>query len=94
MHEPEVQSEIPVKIRRREDTMEKQLATAAYWIGLVSTVLALIIRGLTVLGIFVFPVSTPGKIPISYRSFLDGAILFFIMAIASSAIVWAKAQKA
>ncbi len=74
--------------------MEKQLATAAYWIGLVSTVLALITRGLTVLGIFVFPVSTPGKIPISYRSFLDGAILFFIMAIASSVIVWAKAQKA
>jgi hypothetical protein len=74
--------------------LEKQLATAAYWIGLVSTVLAIIIRGLTVLGIFVFPVSTPGKIPISYRSFLDGAILFFIMAIASSAIVWARAQKA
>jgi hypothetical protein len=76
--------------------LEKQLATAAYWIGLVSTVLALITRGLTVLGIFVFPVptATPGKIPISYRSFLDGAILFFIMAIASSVIVWAKAQKA
>jgi hypothetical protein len=74
--------------------LEKQLATAAYWIGLVSTVLALITRGLTVLGIFVFPVSTTGKIPISYRSFLDGAILFFIMAIASSVIVSAKAQKA
>jgi hypothetical protein len=74
--------------------LEKQLATAAYWIGLVSTVLALITRGLTVLGIFVFPVSTTGKIPISYRSFLDGAILFFTMAIASSVIVWAKAQKA
>jgi hypothetical protein len=74
--------------------LEKQLATTAYWIGLISTVLALITRGLAVLGISVFPASDPGKIPISYRSFLDGAILFFIMAIASSVVAWAKAQKA
>lgn len=73
--------------------MEKQLATAAYWIGLISTVLALITRGLAVLGISIFPASDLGKIPISYRSFLDGAILFFIMAIASSVVAWAKAQK-
>jgi hypothetical protein len=74
--------------------LEKQLSTAAYWIAIVSTVLALITRGLAVLGIFVFPVSSPGKIPISYRTFLDGAILFFIMAIASSVIAWAKKQEA
>ncbi len=74
--------------------MEKQLSTAAYWIGIVSTVLALVTRGLTVLGIFVFPMPSPGKIPISYRSFLDGAILFFLMAIAGSVITWAKAPKA
>jgi len=46
-----------------------------------------------VLGISIFPASDLGKIPISYRSFLDGAILFFIMAIASSVVAWAKAQK-
>ena len=73
--------------------MEKQISTAAYWIGVVSAVLALITRGLTVLGVFVFPVSSPRRVPISYRSFLDGAILFFTMAIASSFIAWAKAQK-
>jgi len=75
--------------------VEKQLSTAAYWIAVVSTVLALITRLLAAMGIFVFPQmpQTPGKIPISYRSFLDGAILFFIMAIASSVIAWAKAQK-
>lgn len=73
--------------------MEKKLSTAAYWIAVVSTVLALITRLLAAMGFFVLPM-TPGKVPISYRSFLDGAILFFIMAIASSVIAWSKAQKA
>jgi flagellar biosynthesis protein FliR len=73
--------------------MEKQLCNAAYWIGLISSVLALITRGFAVLGIFVFPVTSSGKIPLSYRSFLDGAMLFFVMAIASSVTMWAKAQK-
>jgi hypothetical protein len=72
--------------------LEKQLSIGAYWIAVVSTVLALITRLLAAMGIFVLP-QTPGKIPISYRSFLDGAMLFFIMAIASSVIAWAKAQK-
>ena len=72
--------------------MEKQLATSAYWIAVVSTVLALITRALAAFGLLVSP-ATAGKIPISYRSFLDGAILFFIMAIASSVIVWVKTQR-
>ena len=74
--------------------MEKQLSNAAYWLGIISSVLALITRGLSALGVALFPVvSSPGKIPISYRSFLDGAILFFTMAIASSVTMWAKSQK-
>jgi hypothetical protein len=77
--------------------LEKKLARAAYWIGIVSTALALILRGLAVLGVFVFP-TTPaaaaGKNPISYRTFLEGAVLFFVMAIASAVIAWAKAQRA
>jgi hypothetical protein len=72
--------------------MEKQLCTVAYWIGIISTVLALITRALAVVGVFVFT-GTPGKVPISYRSFLDGAMLFFVMAIASSVAMWVKQQK-
>lgn len=72
--------------------MEKQLGNAAYWIGILSTVIALITRLLAAAGVFVFPAAS-GKIPISYRSFLDGAILFFLMAIASSVAMWAKSQK-
>jgi hypothetical protein len=73
--------------------LEKQLSTAAYWIGVVSTVLALILRALAALGIFTWQTTSPGKLPLTYRSFLEGAVLFFTMAIASSVIAWAKAQK-
>ena len=73
--------------------MEKQLCTVAYWIGVISTALALITRLLAVIGVSVFPAATSGKIPISYRSFLDGAMLFFVMAIASSVAMWVKQQR-
>jgi hypothetical protein len=73
--------------------MEKQLSTVAYWIGVIFTVLALITRLLAVTGVFALPTTTLGKNPISYRSFLDGAMLFFVMAIASSVATWVKQQK-
>jgi hypothetical protein len=73
--------------------MEKQLSTIAYWIGVISTVLALIARLLAVMGVFALPAPMLGKNPISYRSFLDGAMLFFVMAIASSVAMWVKQQK-
>jgi hypothetical protein len=72
--------------------MEKQLCSAAYWIGIISTVLALITRGLAALGIWASSGGLPNKVPISYRTFLDGAMLFFLMSIASSVMMWAKGQ--
>jgi len=42
--------------------MEKQLGTIAYWIGVVSTVVAIITRLLTAMGIFV-PPSNAGESP-------------------------------
>ena len=51
--------------------MEKQLSTVAYWIGVISAVLALITRLLAVMGVLELPAQTLGKNPISYRSFLD-----------------------
>jgi hypothetical protein len=73
--------------------VEKQLSNVAYWLGIICTVIALILRALAAIGVFVFPMMASGKIPISYKSFLDGAILFFVMAIASSVALWAKTQK-
>lgn len=73
--------------------MERQLASAAYWIGILSTITALIMRVLALMGKFTFS-PTVGRNPISYRTFLEGAILFFVMAIASTAVAWLKERKA
>jgi hypothetical protein len=76
--------------------VEKQLATAAYWIGIVSTVLALIMRMLAWVGVLaVEPGIRGGRyFPLSYRTFLEGAVLFFVMAVASTALAWVKERKA
>ncbi|MGA8443552.1 MAG: hypothetical protein WB762_34815 [Candidatus Sulfotelmatobacter sp.] len=77
--------------------MEKRICNLAYWIGIVCTVVALVMRALAVVGIGGVSMTGggihPGTSPISYKSFLDGAILFFIMAIASSVALWTKAQE-
>jgi len=69
--------------------MEKQLSTIGYWLGLICTVLALIFRGLTALGIFLPRMGPPGGNPLSYMSFLHGAVLFFLLGIAS----WCRSPK-
>lgn len=77
--------------------MEKRLATAVYWFGIVSAAIAIIGRGLAMFGVFVLPYTSASagtKIPASYRTFLDGAILFFVMAIASVVMAWIKERKA
>ena len=75
--------------------MEKQLGTAAFWFGIVSTLIALVMRGLAVMGIYAFSATAvAGKNPISYRTFLEGAVLFFIMAIASTVVAFAKQKEA
>jgi large-conductance mechanosensitive channel len=72
--------------------MEKQLSVAAYWAGIISTVIAIIARGLAATGLFV-SASSVGKVVISYHTFLIGAELFFLMAIAGSVITWVNAPK-
>ncbi|MGA8271326.1 MAG: hypothetical protein WB919_07175 [Candidatus Sulfotelmatobacter sp.] len=77
--------------------MEKQIGNAAYWIGIVCTVVAVAMRALAVVGIGGVSMTGggvhPGTSALSYKSFLDGAMLFFVLAISSSAALWNKAQK-
>jgi len=75
--------------------MEQRLSTVAFWIGIVCTLLALVSRGLLMMGVLMFPLfaSTPTSIQLSPRSFLDGAVLFFVMAIAGNVASLAKTQK-
>ena len=72
--------------------MERQLSVAAYWIAIVCTIFALITRALALFGIGLFP-EVPGRSPISYRTFLAGAEIFFLMAIAGSVLIWAGSYK-
>lgn len=64
--------------------MEKQISIAGYWLGLICTVLALILRALGVLHMYPTTVAPAAEHAISYMSFLRGAVLFFLMSIASS----------
>jgi len=63
--------------------MEKQLSMIGYWLGLISTVLALIFRLLTAINRIPPFLGLPGGSSLSYLSFLHGAALFFLLTIAS-----------
>lgn len=63
--------------------MEKQLSLVGYWLGLICTVLALIFRFLTALNKIPPFLGAPGGNAISSASFLHGAVLFFLLTIAS-----------
>ena len=69
--------------------MEKQLSLIGYWLGLICTVLALIFRLTTALNMIPPHMGAPGGTAISYTSFLHGAALFFLLAIAS----WCRTAK-
>jgi hypothetical protein len=69
--------------------MEKQLSAIGYWLGVLSTALALILRALAALRMFPPQMGATGGIAISYVSFLHGAVLFFLLAIAS----WCRASR-
>ena len=64
--------------------MEKQLAVWGYWLGVICTVLALIFRAFTAANMTPPHMGAPGGSAISYLSFLHGAVLFFLLGIASA----------
>lgn len=63
--------------------MEKQLSLLGYWLGLLCTVLALIFRLFAAVNVVPPFMGLPGGNAISYLSFLHGAVLFFLLVIAS-----------
>jgi hypothetical protein len=64
--------------------MAKQIINWSYWLGAVCTLLALLARAFNALGVhFFLSFSTRGN-PIDYRTFLDGAILLFVICIATA----------
>ena len=70
--------------------MEKQLSAIGFWLGLICTVLAIIFRFLTAANKIPPFLGAPGGNAISYLSFLHGAVLFFLLTIAS----WCRIPRA
>ena len=69
--------------------MEKHLSALGYWLGLICTVLALILRMSVALNIALPRMGATGGNAFSYLTFLHGAALFFLLSIAS----WCRAGK-
>ncbi len=67
--------------------MEKQVVHYTYWLGLAATLVALIWRGLVLAGL-------PEKVMgLNYMTAYKGALLFFVMAVATTSYAWLKSQK-
>ena len=72
--------------------MEKQIVTGSYWLGLLSTLIALGLRSLNVFGILTPTVVKQGQ-TLWYMSFYKGALLFFVIAIATASYASVHGEK-
>ena len=72
--------------------MQKQIVIGSYWLGLLSSLIALGLRSLNALGILTPEVVKQGQ-TIWYMSFYKGALLFFLIAIATASYASACGEK-
>jgi hypothetical protein len=72
--------------------VEKQMVTLSYWVGLLCSLLALGLRFLNIFGILSPRVVQQGK-TLWYMSFYRGALLFFLIAIATASYAWVRGEK-
>jgi branched-subunit amino acid ABC-type transport system permease component len=79
----------PPKLASGEQTMEEQLSTVGYWLGLICTGLAVIFRILNVVNVTPPHLGSPGANAISYMTFFHAAAIFFLLSIAS----WCRNKK-
>ena len=72
--------------------MEKYVMRASYGLCLLSAALALITRILSALNVPAVLFTGSGMSAVSYHSFVDGVILFFMTSLTTAAYVWVKKQ--
>lgn len=72
--------------------MNKLIVDWSYWLGVASAVIALALRSLNALGLLLPQVVAQGR-TIWYMSFFKGALLFFLISIATANHSWAHSQK-
>jgi hypothetical protein len=63
--------------------MGKHVIRWSYWLGAILAILALIARGLNMIGLNTLAFTTRGN-EVSYHTFVEGAVLFFVISIATS----------
>jgi hypothetical protein len=78
--------------RERRRLVKKQIVTVSYWLGLLSSLIALGLRALNAIGILAPTVVQQGR-TIWYMSFFKGALLFFLIAIATASYVSVRCEK-
>jgi hypothetical protein len=72
--------------------VEKHVVTWSYWLGLASTAITLVTRALNAIGIALPQPLVQGQ-TLWYMSFYKGALLFFLVAIATASYTWTRGQK-
>jgi hypothetical protein len=72
--------------------MEKNIITTSYWLGILCVVLTFVTRACNILGVDFLHFGGQGS-PVSYRSFLNGALLFLLTAIATGCYSSFNSQK-
>ena len=72
--------------------MEKQIVPVSYWLGLLSSLITLGLRTLNVFGVLT-PTVVQQERTIWYMSFFKGALLFFLIAIATASYTFVRSEK-
>jgi len=72
--------------------MEKHIVTWSYWLGMLSALVCLALRLLNMFGILTGRVIEQGR-TLWYMSFFKGALLFFLIAIATAGYAAVRGQK-
>ena len=75
----------------RRFPIEKHIMRWSYWLGILCVVLAVVARILNSLGLSTVLLQTKGD-AISFRTFVDGSLLFLVTSIATAGFVWFKRQ--
>ena len=73
--------------------MEKHILSWSYWLGLLCTLIAFVLKLVNAFGVWVPSTLTKQGNAIGYDTFFHGAILFFLIAIATASYIWAHSQK-
>jgi hypothetical protein len=71
-----------IEIAQRGNTMEKILIKVSYWLGVVCVALAMLSKALNAIGVDFAQFNTRGN-EIGYRSFVVGAGVFLLLAVAT-----------